>query len=170
MTSPSSLFLACRLFIHSYFHHHNICSFSLRLYVFISYYTTMLKFCSLYVLHLFPDSSTFPFKLFFLECMYFFSLFVQATYLSCIVGKSPPFSITLELLVSWNIPIFRGYAFFLAVMAHTIFTFKIYREMQSYPASNEPIYLQNCQVLYVIYLVYSFLFTITIPLSGWCPP
>ena len=29
-------------------------------------------------------------------------------------------------------PIFRGYAF-LAVTAHSIFTFKIYREMQSYP-------------------------------------
>ena len=75
--------------------------FKLRLYVFISWYTRMLIFCSLYVFNLFTDSrivSLQPFSL--LESVYFFTLSDKVTYLIYIVGKSTPFSIILESLVS----------------------------------------------------------------------
>ena len=95
------MLLECRLSIHSHFHHPDISFFQLRLYVFISCYTKMLIFCSLYVFHSFPDSKTFPFQPFFLlGSMYLFTLFDLVTYLIYIVGKSTPFSILLESLVS----------------------------------------------------------------------
>ena len=134
-----------------------------RLYVFISCYRQMLMFCSLYVFDPFQDSSTLPFQPFFLlGSMYFFMLFDQVTYLAYTVGKSTPFSIISESLILENFPIFRGYALFFAVTAHPIFIFKTYREIQTYPDSNEPISLQNVKFCRCIYLLYFFLFTIYI--------
>ena len=90
-----------------------------RLYVFIFCKTRMLICCSLYVSDPFPDSSTFPIQWFFLlGGIYILKLFDQVTYFRYIVGKSIPLYIILESLVSQNSPIFRGYAFFLAVNAH----------------------------------------------------
>ena len=63
---------------------------------------------------------------------------------------------------------FREYAFFLPITAHSIFIFNIYREIQSFPDSNELISLRNVNFCMCIYLLYLFLFTISIPLSG-CP-
>jgi hypothetical protein len=167
MTSLYFIFLACRLSIHSHFHHPDMCFFKLRLYVFISCYARMLMFCSLYVFGLFIDSGTFPFQPFFLlGCLYLFVSFHQITYFRFIVGKSTPFSIILESLVSLISPIFRGYAFFLVVIAYSIFIIKIYRKIQSYLNSNEHISLQNVNFCMCIYLLYFFLFTITILLSS----
>ena len=72
----------------------------------------------------------------------YFSSFNQVIYFTYIVGKSTPFSILSRSMVSLNFPIFRGYGLFLPVTAHSIFTFKIFRDMQSYPDSNEPVSLQ----------------------------
>ena len=69
----------------------------------------MLMFCSLYVFDPFSYYSIIPFQPFsLLGCMYFFALFDQITYFWYIVGKSTPFSIILEFLVSWNSPILEG--------------------------------------------------------------
>ena len=109
-------------------------------------------FCSLYVFESFPDSSTFPSEPFFLlECMYLFTLFDQITYFGYIVGKSIPFLIVLEFLVSSNSPIFRGYALFLVVTEHSIFIIKIYRKIQSYLSSKWAYFCTKCQVLYVYF-------------------
>ena len=71
----------------------------------------MLMFCSLYV---FGPFTAFPFQpFFFLESMYFFALFDQITYFRCIVGKSAPFSIILESLVSLILPFLEGKLSFL---------------------------------------------------------
>ena len=99
MTSLCFYILDCRLSI--YFHFHSdMCFFLFRLYVFISSYAKMLIFCSLYVFDSFPDSTTSFQLLFFLGSMYFFPSFDQVTYFINIVGKSIPFSIILEYLVS----------------------------------------------------------------------
>ena len=100
----------------------------------------MLMFCSLYVFDPFPDSKPFPFKTFFcLGCMYFFALFNQIAYIRYLVGKSAPFSISQNLLVHQMLPIFRGCAFFLAVITQSIFIIRTYRKIHSYPNSNEHI-------------------------------
>ena len=98
----------------------------------------MLMFCSLYVFDPFPDSNPFPFETFFcLGCMYFFALFNQITYIKYLVGMSTPFSIPQKNLVHQMLPIFRGCAFFLAVITHSIFIIRTCRKIHSYPNSNE---------------------------------
>jgi len=126
-------------------------------------------FCSLYVFHPFPDS-TFHHSFCQKVCISSYYLFDQVTYFRYIVGKSTPFSITLEPLVSWNFSIFRGYAFFLSVTTHLILIFKIYREIQGYPDPNEPISLQNVKFCMCIYLFYFFLFAMSVSLSDWYIP
>ena len=127
----------------------------------------MLMFCSLYVFDPSLDSITLPLQPFFsLACMYFFKLFDHVTYFRYIVGKSNPFCIILESLVSYNHSKFRGYPIFLAVNAHWTLIFKLYRKIHSYPNLNEPVSMQNIKFCMCSFLLYVFLF-ITIPLSGW---
>jgi len=59
--------------------------------------------------------------------MYFFTLLDQVTYFRYIVGKSTPFSIILESLVSYFFSIFRGCAFF-SCCYHSLYSSSKYIE------------------------------------------
>ena len=100
-----------------------------------------------------------------LGSMYFIYIIWPGHLFHIYSGQVNSISIILEFLVSWNSCIFRGYTFFLSIIACSIFMFKMYRKIQSYPNSIELIYLQNvkfCKCVFVIFL----LFTISFALSG----
>ena len=123
----------------------------------------MLMFCSLYVFDSCLDSSTYPFIHSFFRKYTFLYIFDQLTYFRYLVGKSTPFSVIFRIFGDIKSPIFRGYALFLAVSAHSIFIFKMYRDIQSYPNSNGSIFLQN--VKSCMYLSALFHFCSPLPFS-----
>ena len=88
--------------------------------------------CMSLIFFLIPTLSPFLF----LESMYFFIIWPDHLF-PIYSGQVNFVFYHIRTFGLKNLSIIRGYAFFLVVTAHSIFTFKMRREMQIYPDSNE---------------------------------